>query len=161
MKLIYQSIRLYTIHYSEWGYHFQQLCKFLNGEMKHYLVLRLWVCHVEQALGKKKSTWQLLEVLGHWESCHSLFTEGYLSQRWAMGLVCRKVCYIINFKFSTYDMATYFQTTQSPTLRHVQGASTHAHTHTHTHIYIYIYIYIYTIFTRMQGKGFPLNLAPK
>jgi hypothetical protein len=29
-------------------------CIFLNGEMKNYLVLRLWVCHAERALGKQK-----------------------------------------------------------------------------------------------------------
>jgi len=43
------------------------------------------------------------------------------------GLGMSKVLYIINFKFQTYGMATYSQTTQSLTLRHVQ---VHAHTHT-------------------------------
>jgi hypothetical protein len=54
MNLSYQSTWLYTAHYSEWGYHLQQLCKFLNGEMKNYLVLKLWVCHAEPALGKQR-----------------------------------------------------------------------------------------------------------
>lgn len=52
MKHSYQSTQLHIVHYSEWGYHLQQLCKFLNGEMKHFLVLRLWVHHAEPALGK-------------------------------------------------------------------------------------------------------------
>jgi len=71
------------------------------------------------SLKKTESTWQLLEVLGHWESCYPMFTECYLPQRWAKGLVCRKVCYLINFTFQTYGMVTYTQTTQSATLRHV------------------------------------------
>jgi hypothetical protein len=77
------------------------------------------------SLKKTESTWQLLEVLGHWKSCYPVFTECYLPQRWAKGLVCGKFCYLINFKFQTYGMVTYSQTTQSPTMRHVQEACTH------------------------------------
>jgi hypothetical protein len=129
MKLSYQSTRLYTVHYSEWSY-LKQLWKFLNGEMKHYLVRRLWVRHAETALGKQ-STWKLLKVLGHWESCYPVFTECYLSQRWARGLVCRKVCYIINFKFQTYGTVTYLV----PCTEACTGACTHTHTYNIYNIY--------------------------